>query len=182
MINRQVSFPRDEQGFFRWECPLCCREFKVLLKDDELGQIAQSSIEDFLIEKGVHDRSDDEESEEPQEFFCPYCGQSAPSDHWWTQEQLAYIQVIAQNIMADLVNEQLIRPLNRSMGHGSFIRFEGKEMKKQDEWISPEASDMTVFNLPCCERQIKVADDWKGTIHCFFCGFAYGNTANKQPE
>jgi hypothetical protein len=90
------------------------------------------------------------------------------------------VQVVAENIMAGLINEHLIRPLNRSMGHGSVVRFEGKEMKKQEEWISPEASDMTVFDLPCCERQVKVADDWKGTVYCFFFGFSHEMTKNHR--
>lgn len=175
MISRQISFPLDDEGFFRRECPLCCYEFKVLLKDDELGQLAQSCIDDFLIEQGLQEAPDEESDEDSQEYVCPYCGQSAPSDHWWTQEQLAYIKVVLENIMAGLVNEQLIRPLKRSMGHGSFVRFEGKEMKQKDEWISPEVSDMTVFTLPCCERQIKIADDWKDAVHCFFCGFRHGD-------
>lgn len=174
MINRQVPFPLDEEGFFRRECPLCCREFKVHLNDDELGQLAQCRIEDFLLEQGILQRDGDDEDDAPQEFFCPYCGQSAPSDHWWTQEQLAYVHVIAANIMAGLVNEHLIRPLNRSMGHGSVVRFEGNEMKQKEEWIAPEAPDMTVVDLPCCERKVKVADDWNNGVHCFFCGFSHG--------
>jgi len=181
MINRQMSFPLDDEGFFRRECPLCCREFKVLLKEDELGQLAQCRIDDFLVEQGVQQHSnDEEEDEDAQEHFCPYCGQSAPRDHWWTQEQLAYVHVIAKNIMADLVNEHLIRPLKRSMGHGSVIRFEGKEMNKVEEWISPEGSDMTVVDLPCCQRQAKVADDWKGEVHCFFCGFSHQTRENSH--
>jgi hypothetical protein len=174
MITRQITLPLDDEGFFRRECPLCRREFKVHLKEEELGQLAQCRIDDYLVEqRGEEGQGDDEEDESAQENFCPYCGQSAPSDYWWTQEQLAYLHVIAENIMARLLNEHLIRPLNRNMGHGSFIRFEGKEMEQKEEWISPETTDMTVVDLPCCERRVKVVDDWKGAVCCFFCGFPH---------
>lgn len=173
MIHRQLSLPLDDAGFFRRECPLCRREFKVHLNDDELGQLAQCRIDDFLVEGGIKPAGDHKADDGEQEYFCPYCGQSAPRDHWWTQEQLAYVQVIAKNIMADLINENLIRDLRRSIGHGSFIRFEAEEIEKQEEWISPEVSDMRVFDLPCCQRKIKVADDWKDAVKCFFCGFSH---------
>ena len=173
MRSRQVSFPLDDEGFFRRECSLCCREFKVCLRENELGQLAQCRIDNFLVEQGIEEALAEDGDEDEKDQYCPYCGQSAPPDHWWTQEQLAYVHVIASNVMADLLNKHLIRPLKRNRGRSSFIRFEGKEMKKNEEWISPEVSDMTMVDLPCCKRQIKVLDDWGSAVHCFFCGFCY---------
>jgi len=176
-IEINLSFPLDDDGFFRRECPLCRREFKVLLEKDELTSLAQQGIGSYMLEtqKEAID-SDENEGIEP-EFTCPYCGQQASRDSWWTQEQLAYIGVVAQNIMAEIVNEQLIRPLERiSRRHRTGLvnlRFEGKEMKQREPWISPELNDMVIFDLPCCQRKIKIDGNWTSLVHCFFCGFPY---------
>jgi len=96
---------------------------------------------------------------------------------WWTQEQLSYVNIFAQNIMASLINENLIRPLQRNFGHQRSgpisISFHGQEMGQQEPWISPEVNDMSVFDLTCCNRKIKVEENTTGCVHCFFCGFPH---------
>ena len=181
MIEMSLSFPLDDDGFFRRECPLCCREFKVLLEEDELTSLAQEGLDSYMLEIQEQATDTSEEGTEP-EFTCPYCGQQASRGSWWAQEQLAYVSVVAQNIIAKMVNEQLIRPLKRMSRRRSSglvsLRFEGKEMKQQEPWISPEVNDMEIIDLPCCRRQIKVDESWSSAVHCFFCGFPYehGNT------
>lgn len=130
-----VSFPLDDSGFFRRECPLCHKEFKVLLTKEELSTLAQERIDSFMIEPQEKADSDGGTQIEG-EYFCPYCGQRATKDSWWTQEQLAYINIFAKNIAASLVNESLLRPLKRIFGHQSSgpisISFKGQEMEQQE--------------------------------------------------
>ena len=176
MIEKPLSFPLDGDGFFRRECPLCFREFKVRLREDELGELAQRFLDHFMVEQGL--QQDDTENGNVEERFCPYCAQSSPCDDWWTQEQLAYIQVAAKNMMAHIYNEHFARPMMReNRRHQAFIRIDVKEMQQEDEWISPERSDMRLVNLPCCDRQQKVADDWGKKVNCFFCGFTHPGNA-----
>lgn len=80
-----------------------------------------------------------------------------------------------ENIAARLINEQLIRPLNRSFGRGSgrLVSFSGREMHCEEPWMPPEENDMEAFPLPCCDRQIKVDQAWVDRVHCHFCGFTY---------
>ncbi len=175
-IEVNVSFPLDDEGFFRRECPFCRKEFKVLLTKEELGTLAQEGIDSFMIEpKEKADLDKDVQGE--AEYFCPYCGQRAPKDSWWTQEQLAYVNIFAKNIMTSIVNEKLIRPLKGIFGHQSSspisISFKGREMEQQEPWISPEVNDLDEFELPCCHRKIKIEDSKTGCIHCFFCGFPH---------
>lgn len=176
-IRMNLPFPLDDDRFFIRECPLCHKEFKVLLKKEELTDLAQKGIDSFMIDlkKETTDLDEDERSE--TEFTCPYCGQQAPSDSWWTQEQLAYVGIVAKNIMAKMVNENLIRPLKRTFrrsGSGMVsIRFEGKEMEPQEPWISPEVNDMLIFDLPCCQRKIRIEENWSDVVYCFFCGFPH---------
>ena len=172
-----LHLPLDEDDFFRRECPFCRREFKVLLEKEELIDITQKDKDSFMIETKEDAEDLDVIDDSETECTCPYCGQQANRDSWWTQEQLAYIGIIANNIMAKLVNDKLIRPLKRTSQrhrHDMFsIQIECDEMKQQEPWISPEVNDMKTFNLPCCKRKIKIEDDWNNVVHCFFCGFPH---------
>jgi hypothetical protein len=117
------------------------------------------------------------EEDQDTEFTCPYCGQSSSSNSWWTDEQNAYIKVHIENIMAKLVNENFIRPLKRNFGKSKSglisLEFKGNEMRQKEPWISPESNDMEIFNLPCCNRKIKIEEEWKDKVYCFFCGFPH---------
>jgi len=175
-IEINISLPLDDEGFLRRECPFCRKEFKVMLTKEELVTLAQEGIDSFMTEAEAKTDSDANGSEELKQF-CPYCGQRATNDSWWTQEQLSYINVFAQNIMASLINENLLGPLQRNFGHqqsGPFsISFQAHKMEQQEPWISPEVNDMSAFNLPCCNRKIKIEENTAGPKHCFFCGFPH---------
>ncbi|MCJ7777397.1 MAG: hypothetical protein MUP16_03695 [Sedimentisphaerales bacterium] len=142
----------------------------------ELDDLAQKGVDSFILEEEAETNSKDTNAQQ-EECFCPYCGQLAPDNSWWTKEQLAYMNVFAKNIMVKMFNEHFIRPLRRNSSRLSSglisMRFEGKEMKEQEPWISPETDDMDVFELPCCQRKMKIEDDWKGKVYCFFCGFPF---------
>lgn len=163
-----------EDNFLRRECPYCYREFKILLSEDEREALIKRFSDSFWVKP--QELPEDEVGEEGvEEFTCPYCGQKANKDSWWTQEQLAYARVFAENIMADTVNDWL-DDMKRTIGRssGGVISFKvNKKMKKKEPWISPETNDMKVVDLPCCDRKMKVADDFSGTAYCFFCGFPY---------
>lgn len=178
-IKVNLSFPLDEDGFFRRECPFCHKEFKVLLEKEELADLGQGGIDSFMLEEKEKETNLTEGGSSETEYFCPYCGQQAPSDSWWTQEQVAYVGIVAKNIMTKIINENLIRPLKRTFRRPNSgmvsIRFEGKEIEQQEPWISPEVNDMEMFDLPCCQRKIKIDENWQDTVYCFFCGFPYGH-------
>jgi len=183
-IRREVSLPLDND-FLRRQCPLCRREFKVAIPTEELQTLAQQAVEAFLLETmHTEQQASSEENQPETEFFCPYCGQQAPVSEWWTEEQLAYFCVIAENIAAELINENLIRPLKRTFrGHRTGLismRFEGQELPRKQEWLAPEPADMTEVYLPCCERRIKVQDEWCDTVFCFFCGFPHNHLIPKD--
>jgi len=170
MINFNISFPLDSNGFLRRECPFCCREFKILLRDEELMDLSKEGSESFMLEK---EEKNSEVQPEADDFFCPYCGQAAKSGKWWTKEQVAYINIYMNNILSNLINDHFIRPLKSDFRNSKTIKFDGKEMELKKPWISPESDDMVAFDLPCCQRKIKVDEKWAGDIFCFFCGFPY---------
>lgn len=175
----RVYFPLDA-GFLRRECPYCHRAFKIQLLEQEIEDLASRLEESYLVEESKKRESHGpEESEEMR--TCPYCGQQASADSWWTQEQLAHAMRHVENLVADMVNEKFIRPLERKFGRKTSgpvsIRFEGRELEKKSTWMSPESPDMKAFDLPCCGRKVKVDPNWTGHIHCFFCGFPHAQAA-----
>lgn len=170
-----VSIPLDDGKFLRRECPHCIQEFKIQMSEEELKSIATNGIQSYLTNDDI-DASEETNEENDTKYYCPYCGQEAPVTSWWTKEQLAYMEVYAKNIMAKLVNEHLIKPLNRSSNKSSgmiSISFKGEEMKYEDPWISEEVNDMNIFELPCCNKNIKIIEDWTKNIFCFYCGYEH---------
>lgn len=181
-IRIEVSLPLDGQ-FFRRQCPFCRRQFKVAISEEQLRTLTDKAVASFLLEaRSTTGEMSSEELREVQ-FFCPYCGQQAQGDEWWTDEQVAYLQVIAHNTVAEMINRNLIKPLKDSLSRrntGSVqIRFEGHELPQKREWIPPETDDMTEVRLPCCDRLIKVQDEWPATVFCFFCGFPHRHLSAK---
>lgn len=171
-----VSFPLDDEGFLRRECPLCCREFKMKPTPDEMRTIVERSAHALLSDTPDTQEQTDEH-DVPPERWCPYCGQRAAYDAWWTDEQLAYLKVVAGNIAARLINEHLIQPLKRSFGGSSrepiSIEFKGREIEETEPWMSPEPNDLERFALPCCDRELKIDTEWHQRVLCFFCGFPH---------
>lgn len=179
-IEKRISFPVDDKGFFRRACPFCQREFKVLLEKEELTDVAQQGLDSYMVVKEeVKEKPKDKETE--SRFFCPYCGQQALGNSWWTESQLGYVRSITENITAELINENLIRPLKKSFPKSSSglisISFEGKEMEQRELHIAPETDDMEIFDLPCCNRKIKIENNWEDLVYCFFCGFPHKKQA-----
>lgn len=177
-IEINISFPTDE-GFLRRQCPLCRRDFKVLMEKSEIEDLSKKGMESFMLKQEPEEEIVEEIEQVEIEQYCPYCGQASAASEWWTDEQQAYIKVHIENIINQLLNKDLIRPLKRNFGRptsGPFsIRFEGEELKQKEPWMSPETNDMDIFDLPCCKRKIKIREEWKEKVHCFFCGFPHKN-------
>ena len=178
IIEQNISFPLDDDGFFRRQCPLCTREFKIKMTKEELTDIAQKGLEDYLLQADLIEQNDDHGWNDGQEEpFCPYCGQQSTWSDWWTDEQSEFIGVIVHNIAADIMNPHLkkMEKTMRNINQSGFVsmKMSATKMDKKEPWISPEENDLIVFPLPCCDRELKIDDDWNGTVHCHFCGFPH---------
>ena len=179
IISFSISLPLDSDGFLRRECPLCLRQFKIETTEADRHSLIERELEAYLLQEGLEIRAEgaDTTGANEDELWCPYCGQTAPRGQWWTQEQIAYIHVFAYNIMAQIINDQLIRPMKRRFprrrGGLVTIKFEGKLMEYQEPWISPEPDDMAIHTLPCCDLRVKVDEDWSRPMYCYRCGFPH---------
>jgi len=176
-----VSLPLDDEGFFRRECPYCIRQFKMEITEKELGNEVEALVESYLTETS----SDSGEREtvietESESYYCPYCGQEASSDKWWTADQLAYVEGICKNIAIKAINEQLIAPMKKNFGHSKSdlisISIDANELKEEEPKKPLEVNDMRIFTLPCCSARIKVEESYRGSIHCIKCGFSHPET------
>jgi hypothetical protein len=181
IISFNIALPLDTDQFLRRECPLCFGQFKLETGEEDRQSLIERQLEAYLLHEGLELRAETadaaaEEGEE-EELWCPYCGQAAPKDQWWTQEQIEYIGIFGYNIMAEIINKEFIRPMKRKFSGRQrgliSLRFEGKEMEYQEPWISPESDDMTIHDLPCCGLRVKLEDDWAGTVYCYQCGFPH---------
>ncbi len=170
IINIDVSFPLDEDGYFRRECPLCIKQFKVKIEEDEINKMGKNQIEDYLLEDSQEEVINQKDL---VEYTCPYCGQTSSSNSWWTEEQINYINSYVENIMAELINKNLIGKLKKMARRSSCLEFNGKKMKFKEPWIAPETSkEFKIINLECCNEKIKV-DKNEDEIYCYYCGFKH---------
>lgn len=145
-----LSFPLDDDGFFRRACPTCSREFKWF-----------------------HSEEDDSD-EPPVEYFCPYCGVAAAPDEWQTEEQVRYIE---EEAFARIVGPAL-EELNGSFGSGGRSSGDPFEISLSVEvpdrrQAAPvfEPNDMRRIDFACHPKEpVKVEEAWAGPVHCLLCG------------
>jgi len=85
-----VPIPSDSEGYTDKECPApeCQFEFKVF--EDDWG-----------------DKVRDEE------VFCPFCGHTAPADHWYSRRQIEGSRKIAMNEVQNRLNAAMKRDADR---------------------------------------------------------------------
>lgn len=131
-----VSIPLDASGFLRQECPYCAREFKLEYPED------------------------DSEDNNPSEQYCPYCGQSGPSDEFLTKAQAKYVDAIVQAEAVDPLLDQYFPDQENSTRHST-----SKPTPPEDD------DDMVIIIFSCCSERIKVESP-SGRFHCLKCGKA----------
>lgn len=147
MSSFSISLPSDGP-FLRRECPSCSRQFKW-----------------------HHGPTDDRPEEEidPSVYFCPYCGESALPDHWWTQEQAEYARQVSAGPIMRETTADLRKGLRTS--RKSLIKFSVDCEEPEPPAPLHEPSDMVVVLSPCHPWEpIKIVDDWREPVHCLMCG------------
>jgi len=174
-IKMNISFPLDNDGFFRRACPFCQREFKIKISNEELKNLIQKSEDSYMLKKEEISLSEKESFKENEikEFYCPYCGQEASAGRWWTIEQKKYIQTYMENIMTDIINKNFVEKMKKGFQGNKFIKFEGKKLKMKEPQISSDDNDMMIINLSCCQSKIKILKGWAKIVYCFYCGFPH---------
>lgn len=145
-----IQLPLDA-GFLRRECSRCERHFKW-----------------------HHGPTDDRPSDgtDPDVYWCPYCGETAPPDNWRTAEQVEYIRASA---VGPVVREAA-HEFNRSQrsSKNSFFKLSISYDEPEPPQAMHEPSDMALVQSPCHPWEpIKVADDWRAPLYCIVCGLVF---------
>lgn len=145
----EIEFPLDAHGFLRRQCPNCQREFKW-----------------------HHGPTEDvpPDAPDPQEYYCPYCGQVAGDDQWYTDDQVETIQAavleeVGPQLESLLEDAATTKPGSMVRTSVSFERTPGPA-----PLVEPE-DDLAAVASPCHEYEpIKVTSDWHAPLHCLICG------------
>ncbi|CCU84146.1 hypothetical protein [Mesotoga prima] len=176
MNTIQVFLPLDTDRFLRRECPYCKREFKIEVPDELLRQEDDKFTAEYMVE--AEEQTQIIETNE-KEIHCPYCGQVAPANYWFTVEQLNYIQALAMNWCIENLNREVFEKMKKNLSsknQGKAIRSSQQILKTANAWINRESNDMRLIQLPCCHIRLKIKENWKEKIYCIECGFPHENS------
>jgi len=146
MVSVSVPFPLDE-GFLRRECPHCERQFKWHAGPPD-------------------DRPD--EAVDPDVYWCPYCGETALPDSWWTPAQLDFA---AQSLAGPAVREIAGELRDATRRASGLIKFAVEYEEGEPPHALHEPPDMVIVQSPCHPWEpLKIAEDWHQPVHCLVCG------------
>lgn len=125
-----VSMPSDEEGYFDRECPSpdCLFQFKIH-EDDWRDKVRD------------------------EEVFCPFCGHTADSGKWLTQEQLAHAKEASIAHVRGRIGIAMRRDAdswNRRQSRNSFIRLTMKvDGDPQPILVPAGAAESMRLKIPC---------------------------------
>lgn len=149
-MSYSMMLPLDD-GFLRRECPSCERQFKW-----------------------HHGPTDNrpEDAADPDVYWCPYCGETAPPDRWWTKEQLEFATATAAGPVVNDIAEEFDRSMGRQPN--TFIRVSMTRDDPEPPTALHEPPDMVTVQSPCHPWEpIKIAKDWSSPITCLCCGIRF---------
>ena len=127
-----VSIPSDVEGYFDRECPSgeCLFQFKVH------GDDWRDKVRD-------------------EEVFCPFCGHTAASDKWLTQEQIKHVKKAAMSHINQRLGRAIKRDAdrwNRRQPRDSFLRMTMKvDNRPRHVCLPPAVADPMQLKITCPE-------------------------------
>ncbi|MDP1820029.1 MAG: hypothetical protein Q8K58_09090 [Acidimicrobiales bacterium] len=145
----EIELPLDGHGFLRRQCPHREREFKWHEGPTEEAPADAPNV---------------------QEYYCPYCGQVAGDDQWFTDDQVEVIQAAVVDEVSPQIESMLgdaftSKPGGLIQTSVSFERTAGPA-----PLVEPD-DDMVAVASPCHGYEpIKVASQWNDPLHCLICG------------
>jgi hypothetical protein len=139
----EMTLPLDDDGFFRRACPTCEREFKWFNSPEGEGEPVPAGG-----------------------YFCPYCRVQAPSDQWFTNEQ---VELAKNRVARDVLGpefERMARDINRGNRGGLVsITMDYETPEAMDPLV--ERNDMRRVDFTCHPNEpVKVLEDWTRPVHC----------------
>lgn len=178
VIHYRLTFSLDQDRFFRLTCPNCGRDFKTEVNEADLAASLQPAFQQMGLEIGAV--SDENKDGHVEKLYCPYCEYQAETSDMLTQTFVSYFKRFAireyvlpmMNKTFSSIADSFGGSRGRSKGLISLeVKFEHSRIVLPPRPISgPEPPDMTVVELLCCKKRIKVQDGWYGLTLCPYCG------------
>lgn len=142
-VSVEVGFPLDSSGFLRRECPYCKREFKI---------------------------HQDDFPRQPDEIYCPCCGQTASPQEFYTEEQIDYMRATLVKTVVGPELDRFTRDLqNIGRRSGGLVSMTATHNPAPEPSILPDEDDLYKMEFGCCNLRVKVESP-DGAYHCLFCG------------
>jgi uncharacterized Zn-finger protein len=153
-VEFEVSFPLDDDGFLRRECPHCRREFKLLAADDDPEPLDAATEGDK--ETGV---------------FCPYCAQQSYRSELLTRGQRRVVDAAVLNQIVNPELGNLSEALSGLEAASSGLISGHLERSPETSATLTERNDMERVWFTCHGNDpVKVEDGWDRALHCSVCG------------
>jgi len=175
-----LTFSVDKDKFFRRSCPSCGRDFKTQINEADLVASLQPAFRQMGLDIGA-EQSEEQREEAKEHLYCPYCKHYAESSDMLTQTFVSYFKrYVMRECILPVMNKMFSRVADafgrssrgRSKGLISFdVTIEHNRTILPPRPISgPEPPDMTIVELLCCGKKIKVLDGWYDLNLCPYCG------------
>lgn len=174
-IQYAVSISTDRDGFIRYTCPDCGRDFKTQIDPNDLRWLLTSYCQRAGQEIGAVTA----DPGSPHSFWCPYCGLHAESRQMLTEETLAYLKrIIYREYVLPKLN-QMFAGLADSFGgrkqSGGFVSVSvefkhSRPIQPARPIHGPEPADMKIVEFLCCKKQVKISEHWFDVPFCSYCG------------
>ena len=150
----EVEIASDDDGHIDRECPSLECQFAFKVHEDDWRDIVRD-----------------------EEVFCPFCGHSANSDKWWTQDQVEHIKELTLARISSHIGQAMKRDAdrwNRKQPRNSFITMTMKVDNRPHHVPLPSAAEPMQIKIACPECKCRYAV----VGAAFFCPACGHNAAN----
>lgn len=157
------ELPSDRAGLVRRECGSCHRVFKV-----RGGELDGETVQRAFGDKVAHANGEELPALTP-ERHCPYCGACAPEHAWLTAEQRAVVEKRADHWQREIRHVQLLQP-QLTLSQNPNVTYLAVAPEPFAERVADQPETLRAFPLLCCSETVRLASNWHGPVHCYFCG------------
>jgi hypothetical protein len=141
-ISAKVAMPESEDGYVGCECPSCSRFFKVMIS--EFKALPDSPIN------------------------CPYCGHSADTGDFMTEQQLSRVTAGAEAVAEQFVHAQLDDIFGRAFRSSKHVSYTRGSMPPKR--ALPTYVEEAVLRTIECEKCGNHQAVYGASAFCYVCG------------
>lgn len=159
----------DPDGFRRLQCPRCTMTFKIMVNPGEYSdplalRLSRLFEEDDEVDDGIAELG----------LCCPYCAHSARCQDFIDDEMERTIRAVARTQVIEPAVEMMMAGLTKSFKklNSSFMKVTVTETHAPRPMLmfgGPEVADMRHATLLCCNREIKLNEQWTERFFCPHC-------------